>query len=187
MPDKPLPDVIAPGLDVLFCGINPSLVSAARGHHFARPGNRFWPALHLAGLTPRRLLPEEDRELLDHGLGVTNVVDRPTRAAAELTPAELREGVAALADLVAEYRPRVLAVLGITAWRVGFDRPRAVTRMQPDRIGGAATWVVPNPSGLNAHVQLPDLARIYRQLRPPRDEAGHDPAHGPAGGLPPTG
>jgi len=169
---KPLPDVVAPGLDVLFCGINPSLVSAARGHHFARPGNRFWPALHLAGLTPRRFDPEEDRQLLQHGLGITNVADRPTRAAAELTREELREGAAALADLVAEHRPRVLAVLGITAWRVGFERPRAVLGLQPERVGGAATWVVPNPSGLNAHFQLPDLARIYRQLRPPCDGGG---------------
>jgi len=187
VPDKPLPDVIAPGLDVLFCGINPSLVSAARGHHFARPGNRFWPALHLAGLTPRRLSPEEDRELLDHGLGVTNVVDRPTRAAAELTAAELREGAAALADLVTEYRPLVLAVLGITAWRVGFGRPRAAIGLQPETVGGAATWVVPNPSGLNAHFQVPDLAQIYRQLRPPRDDAGQNPAHRPGDGPPPTG
>jgi TDG/mug DNA glycosylase family protein len=184
--DKPLPDIVAPNLDVLFCGINPSLVSAARGHHFARPGNRFWPALHLAGLTPRRLLPEEDRELLDHGLGVTNVVDRPTRAAAELTPAELREGAAALADLVSEYRPRVLAVLGVTAWRVGFDRPRAAMGLQPETVGGAATWVVPNPSGLNAHFQLPDLARIYRQLRAPH-VIRQVPAAGPGGGPPPAG
>ncbi|SFL14794.1 G/U mismatch-specific DNA glycosylase [Geodermatophilus ruber] len=164
---KPLRDVIAPGLDVLFCGINPSLLSAARGHHFARPGNRFWPALHLAGLTPRRLAPEEDGELPRYGLGVTNLVDRPTRAAAELDPVELRAGAVALAELVARYRPRVLAVLGITAWRRAFDRPRATTGPQPERIGGAATWVVPNPSGLNAHHQLPDLARIYGQLRGP--------------------
>jgi TDG/mug DNA glycosylase family protein len=162
---KPLPDVVADDLDVLFCGINPSLMSAARGHHFARPGNRFWPALHLAGLTPRRLTPEEDRELLRHGLGVTNLVDRPTRTAAELAPAELRAGAEALADLVARYRPRVVAVLGITAWRQAFDRPRAVLGAQPERIGGAVTWVAPNPSGLNAHHQLPDLARLYGLLR----------------------
>ncbi len=186
MRDKPLPDVVAHDLHVLFCGINPSLVSAARGHHFARPGNRFWPALHLAGLTPRQLAPEEDRQLLDHGLGVTNVVDRATRSAAELSPAELREGAAALADLVAEYRPRVLAVLGITAWRVGFDRPRAAIGRQPETVGGAVTWVVPNPSGLNAHFQLPDLARIYRQLRAPLD-IRQDPAAGPGGGRPPAG
>jgi double-stranded uracil-DNA glycosylase len=166
MPQKPLPDVIAPDLDVLFCGINPSLVSAARGHHFARPGNRFWPAIHLAGLTPRRFTPDEDRDLLAHGLGVTNIADRPTRAAAELTPQELRDGAAALAELVAVFRPRVLAVLGVTAWRVAFERPRAVLGLQSVQIGGAATWVVPNPSGLNAHFQLPDLARCYAPLRP---------------------
>ncbi|WP_347057049.1 G/U mismatch-specific DNA glycosylase [Blastococcus sp. HT6-30] len=166
LPGKALPDIVAPGLDVLFCGINPSLMSAERGHHFARPGNRFWPAIHLAGLTPRRLSPDEDRELLRHGLGVTNVVDRPTRTAAELTPEELRAGAAALERLVTRYRPRVLAVLGITAWREGFGRPKAVIGRQPERVGGADTWVVPNPSGLNAHFQLADLARVYRQLRP---------------------
>ncbi|MGY2067888.1 G/U mismatch-specific DNA glycosylase [Blastococcus sp. SYSU DS0619] len=163
---KPVPDIVAPGLDVLFCGINPSLMSAERGHHFARPGNRFWPAIHLAGFTPRRLTPDEDRELLHYGLGVTNVVDRPTRTAAELSAEELRAGAVALEELVARYRPRVLAVLGITAWRQGFDRPKAAVGRQPERLGGADTWVVPNPSGLNAHVQLPDLARVYRQLRP---------------------
>jgi len=164
-PDKPLRDVVAPGLDVLFCGINPSLMSAARGHHFARPGNRFWPALHLAGLTPSRLTPEQDDELPRYGLGVTNLVDRPTRTAAELAPAELRAGAAALTELVATYRPRVLAVLGITAWRVAFDRPRAALGLQPERVGGATTWAAPNPSGLNAHYLLPDLAAFYRRLR----------------------
>ncbi len=150
---------------MLFCGINPSLLSAARGHHFARPGNRFWPALHLAGLTPRRLAPEEDRELPRYGLGVTNLVARPTRTAAELTADELREGAAALADLVGGYRPRILAVLGITAWRLATGRPRSAWGRQPDRIAGAETWVLPNPSGLNAHFQLPDLARLYAGLR----------------------
>ena len=163
--DKPVPDVLAPDLDVLFCGINPSLTSAAVGHHFARPGNRFWPALHLAGLTPRLLRPEEDRRLPEHGLGVTNVVSRPTRTAAELGAEELRAGAAELAALVERWRPGVLAVLGVTAWRVAFDRPRAALGLQPERVGGAATWVVPNPSGLNAHHQLPDLARLYAPLR----------------------
>jgi TDG/mug DNA glycosylase family protein len=162
---KPLPDVIGPGLDILFCGINPSLMSAARGHHFARPGNRFWPALHLAGLTPRRLSPEEDRELLRYGLGVTNIVARPTRAASDLSIVELRDGAAALAELVFRYRPRVLAVLGVTAWRTAFHRPKATIGRQPERVGGAETWVAPNPSGLNAHHQLPDLARCYAELR----------------------
>ncbi len=162
---KPLPDVVAPDLDVLFCGINPSLLSAARGHHFARPGNRFWPALHLAGLTPRRLTPEEDRELPRYGLGVTNLAARPTRTAAELTAEELREGAAALADLVERYRPRVVAVLGITAWRLATGLTRSAWGRQPERLAGAETWVLPNPSGLNAHFQLPDLARLYAGLR----------------------
>jgi TDG/mug DNA glycosylase family protein len=161
---KPLPDVVAPHLDVLFCGINPSLMSASRGHHFARPGNRFWPALHLAGLTPRRLTPDEDRELLRYGLGVTNLVDRPTRSAAELSVAELRDGATALAELVATFRPRVLAVLGVTAWRTAFGGPKASLGLQPERVGGVETWVAPNPSGLNAHHQLPDLARCYAEL-----------------------
>jgi TDG/mug DNA glycosylase family protein len=162
---KPLRDVVAPDLDVLFCGINPSLLSAARGHHFARPGNRFWPALHLAGLTPHRMTPDEDGELPRYGLGITNVVARPTRTAAELSRQELRDGAAELADLVARWQPRVLAVLGVTAWRVAFDRPKAVLGRQPERVGGVETWVAPNPSGLNAHHQLPDLARLYAQLR----------------------
>jgi TDG/mug DNA glycosylase family protein len=160
-----VPDVVAPGIDVLFCGINPSLMSAARGHHFARPGNRFWPALHLAGLTPRRLLPEEDRELPRHGLGVTNLVDRPTRTAAELRPEELAEGAVALARLVRRYRPRAVAVLGVTAWRLAFGRPAGTVGRQPEDLAGAQAWVLPNPSGLNAHYQLPDLARLYAQLR----------------------
>jgi TDG/mug DNA glycosylase family protein len=162
---KPLRDVVGPDLDVLFCGINPSLLSAARGHHFARPGNRFWPALHLAGLTPRRLTPEEDGELPRYGLGVTNLVARPTRTAAELTPEELREGAAALTDLVERYRPRIVAVLGITAWRLATGRTRSAWGRQPEPIAGAGTWVLPNPSGLNAHYQLPDLARLYAELR----------------------
>ncbi|MGY1707351.1 G/U mismatch-specific DNA glycosylase [Geodermatophilus sp. SYSU D00697] len=184
MPGKPLRDVVAPDLDVLFCGINPSLLSAARGHHFARPGNRFWPALHLAGLTPRRMTPDEDGELPRYGLGVTNLVDRPTRTAAELTPDELRAGAAALTDLVGRYRPRVVAVLGVGAYRTGFGRPRAVLGRQDERIGGASTWVVPNPSGLNAHYQLPDLARLYRELR---SAAGCPGPGGPSGAQAPAG
>ena len=172
---KPLPDVVGPGLDVLFCGINPSVMSAERGHHFARPGNRFWPALHLAGLTPRRLTPDEDRELLRYGLGVTNLADRPTRAAAELRREELTAGAVALAELVDRFRPRVLAVLGVGAYRLAFDRPRAGLGEQPERVGDVPTWVVPNPSGLNAHFQLPDLARLYGELR---GAAGRSPAEG---------
>jgi TDG/mug DNA glycosylase family protein len=163
---KPLRDVIAPDLDVLFVGINPSLLSAARGHHFARPGNRFWPALHLAGLTPRRMTPDEDDELPSFGLGITNVVDRPTRTAAELTPGELLAGGEALAALVERYRPRAVPGRGGSARGSAVRRPEAVLGVQPERVGGALTWVLPNPSGLNAHHRLPDLARLYAQVRP---------------------
>ncbi len=165
MAAKPLRDVIAPDLTVLFCGINPSLTSAERGHHFARPGNRFWPAIHRAGFTPRLLSPDEDAQLPRYGVGVTNIVDRPTRAADELSAEELRAGVAALADLAAEHRPGVVAVLGITAWRLAFERPKAALGLQPETIAGVPAWVAPNPSGLNAHHQLPDLARLYGELR----------------------
>jgi TDG/mug DNA glycosylase family protein len=158
------PEAVA-GLRVLFCGINPSLRSAQRGHHFARPGNRFWPALHGAGLTPRRLRPEEDGTLPAYGLGVTNLVDRPTRAAAELTPQELRAGARALAETVARFAPRVVAVVGIGAYRVGFDRAAATLGLQPERLAGVPVWVLPNPSGLNAHHQLPDLVERFAALR----------------------
>lgn len=161
---KPLRDVLAPELRILFCGINPSLISAERGHHFARPGNRFWPALHGAGLTPRLLSPDEDGELPRWGLGITNLVDRPTARADELAREELRAGAAALERLVAEWRPGVLAVVGLTAWREGFERPGAGVGLQPERVGGAPAWVLPNPSGLNAHYQLPDLARLFAEL-----------------------
>jgi double-stranded uracil-DNA glycosylase len=162
---KRVSDVIAPGLRVLFCGINPSLYSAAVGHHFARPGNRFWPTLHAAGFTERVLSPFEDAELLARGYGVTNVVERATATAAELSPAELVAGGRRLARRVRRYAPRVLAVLGISAYRTAFDRPDAALGPQPDTVGGARVWVLPNPSGLNAHYQLADLARLFRALR----------------------
>jgi TDG/mug DNA glycosylase family protein len=157
--------VIAPGLDVLFCGINPSLLSAERGHHFARPGNRFWPALHGSGFTPRLLTPYEDIELLDHGLGVTNMVDRPTRGVADLSAQEMRSGGDALADLAARLSPAVIAVVGLTAWRTAYSRPQAGIGLQPETVGGCTSWVLPNPSGLNAHYQLPDLIRLFGELR----------------------
>jgi TDG/mug DNA glycosylase family protein len=156
---------VGPGLRVLFVGINPSLTSARVGHHFARPGNRFWPTLQAAGFTPRRFDPSEDDELPRHGVGVTNLADRPTRAAAELGADELRAGAAALDALVREHAPRLVAVVGVTAWRTAFDRPRAVLGLQPDTVGGRPVWVLPNPSGLNAHHQLPDLARLYGEAR----------------------
>ena len=162
---QPLPDVIAPGLRVWFCGINPSLISAATGHHFARPGNRFWRALHGAGFTPRRLAPAEQHELLSCGICLTNLVARPTAAAAELSPAELAAGRRRLEAKVRRLSPRAVAVLGIGAYRHAFARPRAALGRQPERIAGAALWVLPNPSGLNAHYPLRDLVALYRSLR----------------------
>jgi TDG/mug DNA glycosylase family protein len=161
-----VPDVIGPALRVLFCGINPSLYSAAVGHHFARPGNRFWPALFAAGLTDRLLSPFEDRALLELGFGVTNLVSRATARADELTEKELRAGARRLVATLRRYQPAVVAFLGVSAYRTAYDRPRAALGRQPDQVGGAAVWVLPNPSGLNAHYQLADLARAYAELRP---------------------
>jgi double-stranded uracil-DNA glycosylase len=163
--DKTVPDVIAPNLRVLFCGINPGLYTAAIGHHFGRPGNRFWPTLHAAGFTDRLLSPYEEQELLALGLGVTNVVARTTATAAELSPEELAEGGRILRAKVERYRPRFLAVLGITAYRVAFDRPKAQIGPQDERIGETAIWALPNPSGLNAHFNLPRLAELFAELR----------------------
>ncbi|HEX9627987.1 MAG TPA: G/U mismatch-specific DNA glycosylase [Acidiferrobacterales bacterium] len=162
---RTVPDVIAPGLDVLFVGINPSLYSAAVGHHFARPGNRFWPVLHRSGFTPRRLAPHEERALLRHGCGITNVVARATANATELSRAELRAGGRRLAATVHRLKPRIVAVLGVGAYRTAFERPRAAIGEQAERLAGAAIWVLPNPSGLNAHDQLDELVRLFRQLR----------------------
>jgi TDG/mug DNA glycosylase family protein len=155
---------VAKGLCVLFCGINPSLISAARGHHFARPGNRFWPTLHEAGFTDRRLAPAEQGSLLAHGIGLTNLVARATASAAELPPDELRAGQRRLEAKVRRLAPGVVAVLGIEAYRRGFARPRAALGRQPERLAGAALWVLPNPSGLNAHYSLADLVALYRRL-----------------------
>jgi TDG/mug DNA glycosylase family protein len=153
--------LVAPGLTLLFVGINPSLRSQEVGHHFARPGNRFWPALHAAGITPRRLLPQEDATLLELGVGVTNIAARGTRAASELSDDELRSGARELERLVARCAPRLVAIVGVTAYRVAWGRPRATFGLQPEPLGDRPVWVLPNPSGLNAHVQVPDLARVY--------------------------
>jgi len=160
-----LPDVIARDLDVLFCGINPGLYTAAVQQHFGRPGNRFWPAIHRAGFTPRLFHPSEQRRLLQHGCGITNVVARATAAAAELTPAELVEGARILGAKVRRYRPRVLAIVGIGAYRTGFGRPKAKMGLQGETIGDARIWILPNPSGLNANYQAEELAALYRELR----------------------
>ncbi|HZG89447.1 MAG TPA: G/U mismatch-specific DNA glycosylase [Pseudonocardia sp.] len=163
--DDVLPGPADPPLRVLFCGINPGLVSAATNHHFARPGNRFWPALHASGFTPRRLLPAEQGELRALGLGITNMAPRATARADELSAAELVAGGQRLRALVAEHRPAWLAVVGITAYRTAFAEPRASVGPQPDRWGGTRIWVLPNPSGLNAHWTPTTLAAEFGRLR----------------------
>lgn len=150
---------------MLFCGINPGLYSGATGHHFARPGNRFWPALHRSGFTPRQLHPSEQADLLAHGLGVTNLVSRTTPVASELTRDELVEGGRELAAKVAAFRPQFLAVLGVAAYRWAFDAPLAAVGPQPGTIGSTNVWLLPNPSGLNAHYQLDALAGEFARLR----------------------
>ena len=161
---KTVPDIIAPDLHILFCGINPSLYSAAVGHHFARPGNRFWRSLYAAGFTERLLAPFEDRDLVQFGYGLTNIVDRSSARADELDAEELVIGQQQLAAKVQHYRPQCLAVLGIGAYRTAFNRPKAVMGRQDESLDGAIVWVLPNPSGLNAHYQLEDLKRVYREL-----------------------
>lgn len=168
---RTVPDVIAPGLDVLFCGINPGLYSGATGHHFARPGNRFWPALHGAGFTDRQLDPSEEHLLLDAGCGITNLVNRATAAAAELSKVELTDARQELERKMQRYQPRWLAVLGIGAYQTAFRQPRAHIGEQPERLRGTGLWVLPNPSGLNANYQLPDLIRLFSELRAVRHRA----------------
>ena len=166
--DATIPDVLPdPGqpFHVLFTGINPGLYSAATGWHFARPGNRFWPALHASGFTSRLLAPAQQDELRGYGLGITNIAPRATAQAAELTAAELLAGGARLLALVEERRPRFVAVAGVTAYRTAFAQPRALIGPQPQPLGPARLWILPNPSGLNASWQPPRLAAAFRELR----------------------
>jgi len=160
-----VPDLIEPNLEVLFCGINPGLYSGATGHHFARPGNRFWPALHRSGFTPTLLSPWEERSLLKLGIGITNLVARATAAASDLTDAELRGGRRRLERKVRRYTPRWVAVVGIGAYRTAFDRPRAVIGPQTERLHRSPLWVLPNPSGLNANHQIAELTQAFEALR----------------------
>ena len=175
--------IVGPGLRVLFVGINPSLRSAEVGHHFARPGNRFWPALHAAGFTPRLLRPDEDGELPGFGVGVTNIAVRPTRAADEITTEELRAGAQALEQTVRRHEPRLVAVVGLTAYRTAFERSKAMMGLQDEEIGGRPVWVLPNPSGLNAHYKPADFARLYAEARAYADAM--PPAGAPAARSPP--
>lgn len=168
--DRVVPDVATGDLRVLFCGINPSLTTGATGHHFAHPGNRFWPVLHLSGFTPRRLRPAEQDELLGYGLGITNVVARATARADELSAEEYREGGRTLAAKVAELGPLWLAVVGVTAYRTAFGERRARIGPQERSIGGARVWALPNPSGLNAHWTVATMADEYARLRAAVDQ-----------------
>jgi len=159
-----VPDVIADDLAVLFCGINPGLYSGATRHHFARPGNRFWKVLHQAGFTGRLLTPFDEDELLARRIGVTNLVTRATAAAAELGKDELRRGGRTLAAKSRRRRPAFVAFLGIEAYRHAFECPLARLGEQQQQLGPARVWVLPNPSGLNAHYQVPDLVRLFSDL-----------------------
>ena len=160
-----IPDVLAPGLHIVFVGINPGLYSGATGHHFARPGNRFWPALHNSGWTDRLLSPFEDADLLRYGIGLTKFVARATAAADQLTDAELRRGGRRVIAKLEEHRPRAVAVLGVMAFRAAFGDKAAAVGERPEPIAGARAWVLPNPSGLNAHYTPADFAAMFRQVR----------------------
>ncbi|HTV25480.1 MAG TPA: G/U mismatch-specific DNA glycosylase [Polyangiaceae bacterium] len=159
-----VPDLIAPDLRVLFCGINPSLYSAVVGHHFARPGNRFWPTIHRAGFTERLLRPNEERELLERGVGITNVCSNASASADTLTPADYASGGAVLRRKLRRYRPRAIAFLGLGAYRIAACEPKATVGLQPEPFAGVAAWALPNPSGLNAHYQIDALVACYRAL-----------------------
>jgi TDG/mug DNA glycosylase family protein len=161
---KGLRDVIAPGLALLFCGINPGLYTAAIGHHFGRPGNRFWKVLELSRMTPRLLSPFDERELIGLGIGVTNLVNYATGAAEELSPDEMRAGARSLRAKVRRYAPRTLAILGLGAYRVGFARPGARVGQQEERIGDTRVWVLPNPSGRTASYQMEAMVKLFEEL-----------------------
>jgi TDG/mug DNA glycosylase family protein len=163
---KSVPDLIAPGLKVLFCGINPGLYTAAVGHHFARPGNRFWPALHQAGFTPRRFSPFEEQELLRSGYGIVNIVQRATARADELTTEELAGGGRELVEKVRVFKPKFCAILGLTAYRAAFSHPGALPGPSPEKMAGISfAWVLPSPSGINASYQMKDLVGLLKTLR----------------------
>ncbi len=179
---KAVPDLVRPGLRVLFCGINPGVRSGELAQHFARPGNRFWKVLHGAAFTDRLLAPSEQARLLDYGLGITNLVDRPSRRAGDLTADELREGAASLSDRAARDRPAWVAVLGVQAYRRAFGRPGARVGRQDETLGrGSGLWLLPNPSGLQARYQLPEMIELFSDLRAAAFPGPVDPGPRPAG------
>lgn len=188
--DQDVPDVVGPHLSVLFCGINPGLMSGSLGQHFARPGNRFWRVLHEAGFTDRLLAPAEQHLLPGYGLGVTNLVDRTTRAATDVSRAELADGARRLAAKVEVWSPRWVAVLGVIAYRRAFGRPKATVGRQPENIGPSGIWVLPNPSGLQARYQLADMVEMFGELRDAWGASalarGNEGSPQDADGTPPT-
>ncbi len=163
--NKTVPDIIAPNLKVLFCGINPGLYTAAIGHHFGRPGNRFWPALYAAGFTPRLFSPCEDHKLLKIGYGITNIVARATNAAADLETDEFKIGKTELVNKVKKYCPKWVAFIGIGAYRTGFSKHKAAIGLQPEMIGESKVWVLPSTSGLNANYRPSELNQLFSQLK----------------------
>jgi double-stranded uracil-DNA glycosylase len=162
--EQPLADLVGPDLRVLFCGINPGALSGELGLHFARRGNRFWKLLCAGGFTASVLLPAQQHILPGLGIGITNLVGRVTAAASEVSAAELREGATQLEAKVEQLRPRCVAVLGLQAYRTAFRRPEAVIGRQPELLGGALLWLLPNPSGLQAHYQLPEMTEMFTSL-----------------------
>jgi double-stranded uracil-DNA glycosylase len=174
----PIPDLVAPRLRVLFCGINPGLWSEATGQHFARPGNRFWKVLYGAGFTDELLLPAEQQKLLSLGVGITNLVDRATAGASDLTAVELRDGATRLGEKLLLLQPTVVAFLGMQAYRVAFRRPHASVGLQPESVGPASAWLLPNPSGAQARYQMPELIALFIELRQFSDTRSADGAAG---------
>lgn len=162
---RTVPDILAPDLGVIFIGINPGLYSGATGYHFARPGNRFWPALHQSGFTPRQLKPSEESELPKYGIGLTKLVQRATATAAELTDTEVRRGGTRIRRVIKEFRPRVTCFLGVGAYCQAYKLKKAPIGLQSELFEGTPLWVLPNPSGLNANYQLPDFVKFFKQLR----------------------
>ena len=158
-------DLIDFHLKVLFCGINPGIYSGATGFNFAKPGNRFWKTLYLAGFTERLLHPSEERELLENGYGITSFCRRTTATAAELSNEEIVAGGKNLVKKIEKFNPKFLAILGIGAFRTAFNRPKAEIGLQAETIGQTRLWLLPNPSGLNAHYQLNDLIELFTALR----------------------
>ena len=169
--EEPVADLVAPDLRVLFCGINPGMRSGELGLHFARPGNRFWKLLQAGGFTTSVLAPAEQHGLPALGIGITNLVERVTAAASEVSTAELRAGAALLETKVQRLHPRCVAVLGLQAYRTAFRRPRAAIGLQPELLGPARLWLLPNPSGLQARYQMPEMIEMFRQLFVPTETA----------------